>query len=148
MGWEAKPMEKSHRHAHVTWVSPSGNTAYGIIHFALPFPVPASWVVGPFLDEMKIAEGESRLVGQVYEDPQLGGVRFVAEGSKHKTRVNLLTSGFRGWAIYVGTNRGGEEVPQEMRLAEMARERTITGPNGSAGRFWKKFLGRSKEGSE
>src|SRR5690606_28773469 len=35
-GWAAEPLKQSDRHAHQVWMSPTGRTAYGVIHFALP----------------------------------------------------------------------------------------------------------------
>ena len=39
LGWSPDEIKESSRHAHQVWVSPSGKTAYGVIHFSLPFPV-------------------------------------------------------------------------------------------------------------
>ena len=38
-GWTAEPLKKSGRHSHQIWLSPTGETAYGVIHFSLPLPV-------------------------------------------------------------------------------------------------------------
>src|SRR5207302_363635 len=37
--WHPDPLKHSATHAHQVWISPSGHTAYGIIHFKLPLPV-------------------------------------------------------------------------------------------------------------
>src|ERR1700733_14023629 len=39
VGWAAEPLKSSSHHAHQVWLSPSGATAYGVIHFGLPWPV-------------------------------------------------------------------------------------------------------------
>src|SRR5687768_3577614 len=37
VAWAPDPLKSSPRHAHQVWISPSGRTAYGVIHFSLPF---------------------------------------------------------------------------------------------------------------
>ena len=61
------------------------------------------------------------------EDDELPGIRFVAEGSIHKVRVNLMTHGFRGWAFYAGTFTGKPVNQAELELAERAREASVPG---------------------
>ena len=36
VGWQADPLKESDRHTHQVWISPSGNTAYGVIRMKLP----------------------------------------------------------------------------------------------------------------
>jgi hypothetical protein len=132
-GWVADPIKSSEQHKHQVWKSPSGKTAYGIIHFSLPLPVPATWVLDPFLNQMKKSEGEATLIGQPLRDDALPGVRFTAEGGDYRMRINLICKGFRGWAVYAGTLRKEEEVPAELRLAEAARDRTKVGVPSATG---------------
>jgi hypothetical protein len=127
VGWKAEPFKGSERHAHQVWLSPTDKTAYGVIHFGLPLPVPATWVLGSFLDEMKKSEGEANVIGQPTKDDSLPGVRFTVEGGDYKMRINLICKGFRGWAVYAGTRRNQEEIPAELELAEKARENTKVG---------------------
>lgn len=48
-------------------------------------------------------------------------------------RVNMTVRGFEGWAAYAGTHRNEEVAPDELNLAEQARENTIFGlPEGTA----------------
>jgi len=61
------------------------------------------------------------------DDPELPGIRFVAESQIHKVRVNLITHGFRGWALYAGTFAGKAENKAELELAERAREASSPG---------------------
>ena len=61
------------------------------------------------------------------DDRKLGGIRFVADGGRYTIRTNLLTRGWRGWAVYAGTLRGHEIIQQELDQAEVARERTGLG---------------------
>src|SRR5687768_15902774 len=38
-GWTPEPLKASNRHTHQVWISPTGNTAYGVIRMRLPIPV-------------------------------------------------------------------------------------------------------------
>ena len=126
LGWTREPLKSSDRHKHQVWLSPTKNTAYGVIHFKLPLPVGVSLVYWEFLREMKKKEGEATELSRE-DDPSLPGLRFVCEGGRYKMRVNLIVDGFDGWAIYAGTLRAYDEIPSELILAERARERTIIG---------------------
>ena len=126
VGWIPQPLKYSDRHTHQIWLSPSGETAYGAIRFKLPWPVGPRLLLGRFLAEMRRVEQTSTLLSKE-DDPDLPGIRFVAESSIHKVRVNLITHGFRGWAFYAGTNVGHEETKAELELAERAREASSPG---------------------
>src|SRR5438105_1003294 len=39
LGWKADVLKSSERHTHQVWISPSGDTAYGVIQMKLPLPV-------------------------------------------------------------------------------------------------------------
>lgn len=132
-GWAADPIKSSEQHKHQVWKSPTGKTAYGIIHFSLPLPVPATWVLDPFLNEMKKSEGEANLIGAPLRDDALPGVRFTVEGGDYRMRINLICKGFRGWAVYAGTLRKDPEEPAELHLAEVARDRTKVGVPSATG---------------
>jgi hypothetical protein len=128
-GWSAEPLKQSDRHAHQVWLSPTGKTAYGIIHFVLPgfadvFAVPMDWVLRGFLDEMRKDQGEATLISKVRDD-NLPGMRFVAEGGLYRTYTNLIVAGRHGWAIYAGVLRAKPVAPEELELAEHAREQTL-----------------------
>jgi len=128
-GWQPDPIKWSRTHAHQAWVSPSGKTAYGVIRMNLPLPfIGPDMVIRPFMDQMRETEGEARLISRQTDRSLPGpGIRFVAEGGEYRIRANLMTRGFRAWAVYAGTRRGQDEVPAELRLAEQARERTKIG---------------------
>jgi hypothetical protein len=127
VGWRPDPLKASDKHNHQVWISPSGNTAYGIIRFKLPWPVgPELALRHGFLPEMKRTEGEARLLSSE-RDPELPGVRFVAEGGLYRLHTNLITRGWRGWAVYAGTLRSAEIAEDELALAELAREHTTVG---------------------
>jgi hypothetical protein len=126
-GWHADPLKASSRHNHQVWISPSGNTAYGIIRFSMPLPVGAEMALNHgFLPEMRKAEGVATLISSE-RDPELPGLRFIVEGKTYRLRTNLITRGWRGWAIYAGTLVDKEIVPDELALAELARDHTEVG---------------------
>lgn len=147
-GWRAEPLKASDRHNHQLWISPSGNTAFGVIRFKLPLPVGPDMVLRHgFLPEMRRTEGEAKLISS-QRDPDLPGLRFVAEGGKYRLRTNLMTRGWKGWAIYAGTLRAHEIVPDELALAEVAREHTTIGlPRRSAESLSNDSQTRSQPGS-
>jgi hypothetical protein len=126
IGWSMEPLKQTKRHAHQIWLSPTESTAYGVIRFSLPLPVGPDTVLHFFLREMRASEGEARLISK-RRDSELKGLRFVAEGGKYVVRANLTTRGFRGWAVYAGTVRDRDILPNELLLAELARENTETG---------------------
>lgn len=126
-GWIAQPLRKSERHTHQIWLSPSGKTAYGVMHFKLPLPVGVSVVHWEFLREMKKREGEAVEISEKM-DPALPGMRFVCEGGRYVMRVNMTVRGFEGWAAYAGTLRAQAIDEDELSLAEQARENTVFGP--------------------
>lgn len=122
-GWNPDPEKSSANHFHKTWISPTGHTAYGIIRFRMPLPVGHEWALWGFLREMKKNEGEATLLWKHW-DAALPGLRFIAEGGMYVVRTNLFVSGCDGWACYAGTLRGETLVPDELSLAEQAREAT------------------------
>ena len=124
--WRAEPLKQSSSHVHQVWLSPSGKTAYGVIRFNLPLPLGHNFVLRHFLRQMRQSEGEAILLEEQW-DPNLRGIRFVAEGGLYKIRTNLMVRGFRGWAIYAGTLRDQPAQPQELQLAERARDHTAIG---------------------
>jgi hypothetical protein len=125
--WEPDPVKRSRKHVHQAWLSPSGRTAYGVIRMNLPLPFIGPGTVLPrFLNQMRETEGEARLLKR-QDDPRLPGIRFVAEGGKYRLRANLITRGFNAWAVYAGTLRSEPEMPDELQLAEVARDQTRIG---------------------
>jgi hypothetical protein len=127
VGWLPDPIKRSRSHAHLAWLSPTGRTAYGVIRMKLPLPfVGPDTVLPRFLDRMRETEGDARLLSR-RSDGRLPGIRFVAEGGEYRLRANLITRGFRAWAVYAGTLRGQPEAPEELRQAEAAREATKIG---------------------
>jgi len=126
-GWEADKLKQEDNYSHQVWKSPSGNTCYGIIHFGMPLPLPASLVLPKYLDAMKESEGEANVVGQPQKDDALPGIRLTVECGDYRMRTNFICKGFGGWSVYVGTLRNKPEQPAEIELAERAREKTKIG---------------------
>jgi hypothetical protein len=120
----AQPLKLDSRHAHQVWVSPTGDTAYGVIYFTLPIPVSADFVLPFFMRAMKAKEGEAILISKV-DDPHLPGVQFEAEGGLYHIQANLITAGFEGWSVYAGRLRTRQPNEHELSLARSARERTV-----------------------
>jgi hypothetical protein len=125
-GWVEQPIQISSECTQQIWISPSGRTSYGIIHFGLPFPVAHEILLFFFLAEMRKTEGEANLVSKQFDDA-LPGLRYVARGGRYTVHSNLLVSGFDGWVVYAGTLTNDPVEPDEFILAERAREQTKTG---------------------
>jgi hypothetical protein len=131
IGWKPDPLKHTSAHTHQVWISPTGATAYAVIHFSLPFPVGINLALTGFLNQMKSTSGQAILDSRE-DDPQLGGIRFVAEGGHYKIRTNFFVEGWEGWAVYAGTLRNLPENSEELDLAVLAREHTIIGrPSGT-----------------
>jgi hypothetical protein len=126
IGWIARPLRTGPNNVHQVWRSPTGDTAYGVIHFRMPLPVGQNLALSGFLGQMKKAEGVATLLDR-QDDPNLPGIRFVAEGGLHTLRGNLIVNGWEGWAIYAGTKRGQPINQKEIDLAIAAREHTRVG---------------------
>ena len=125
-GWKQDPTKKGWNNIHKVWLSPTRETAYGVIHFSMPLPVGANLALGGFLKEMKKTEGTANLLSK-QDDPKLPGIRFVAEGGKYCIHAYLMVNGWQGWAIYAGTLRGVADPPDELDMATRAREYTKVG---------------------
>jgi hypothetical protein len=126
VGWKPDPLKKNDVHTHQVWHSPSGATAYGVIHFKLPLPVGENLALQGFMAHMKQTEGEATLLQQE-RDPNLPGIRFVAEGGKYRIRANLIVGDWEAWAIYAGTFRNQKPIESELDKAIRAREHTRVG---------------------
>ncbi len=126
VGWKPKALKVGANNVRQTWVSPTGSTAYGVIFFKLPLPAGLNLVLAGFLNEMKATEGQATLISR-QDDPNLPGLRFVAEGGLHRIRANLIVDGWEGWAVYAGTFRSRPVVENELETAIRARENTHVG---------------------
>jgi hypothetical protein len=125
-GWAPEPLKESSRHRHQIWLSPTGSTAYGVIHFSLPLPVGPEMVLRAFLREMQKQEGAADLLDKA-SDPALPGLRFEARGKLYHLWGNLMVSGWEGWAVYAGSRTGAPIMRSELELAATARESTRVG---------------------
>src|SRR5689334_21014815 len=125
-GWQPDPVKSSDAHKHQVWLSPTGHTAYGVIHFSLPLPVGHDVALWGFLRQMRASEGDAQLLEKQW-DPNLRRMQFVAEGGKYVIRTNLFVRGTTGWAVYAGTLKNQPVDPDELELAVQARENTRLG---------------------
>ena len=128
IGWKPEPLKSSPTHRHQVWLSPTGDTAYGVIYFDLPLPIGVDLALWGFLTEMKKTEGEANLLFR-RNDLALPGLRFVAEGGLYTIRCTLRVDGFHGWVVYAGTLRSRPVNSAELKKAELARDQTRTGNN-------------------
>ncbi len=125
LGWTLDNEGGDDRSHHRTWVSPTGKTAYGVVFFKLPIPVGHELALEyGFLPEMKKNAGEANLIAKQW-DEQIEGLRFEVEGGPYYLRTSFFVRGLQGWAIYAGTRRDQPIEPAELKLAEVAREKTV-----------------------
>jgi hypothetical protein len=126
IGWKPDALKTGPNHIHEVWLSPSGATAYGVIHFTMPLPIGLNLALSGFLSEMKTTEGEAKLLSRE-DDANLPGIRFVAEGGLYRIHANLIIDGWDGWTVYAGTFRAKPVAPDEFDTAVRARENTHVG---------------------
>lgn len=125
-GWKPQPLKSTPDHNDQVWLSPTGDTAYGVIHFRMPLPVGADLAYIGFLSHMKKMQGEAIVLDR-HDDPDLPGVRFVAKGGLYVIRANLKVLGWDGWTVYAGTLKSGPILPNELDFAVRARDHTRVG---------------------
>jgi hypothetical protein len=92
----------------------------------MPLPVGHNLALWGFLREMRRTEGEAELISKQW-DENSGFLRFVAQGGLYVVRTNLSVSGTHGWACYAGTLKNEPIEPDELELAQIAREHTRFG---------------------
>ncbi|MCS7034024.1 MAG: hypothetical protein NZ561_08520 [Phycisphaerae bacterium] len=126
-GWleQEKPSDRPNVR-HVVWISPSGRTAFGVLRFRLPLPLPHEPLLWVFLHEMKRNEGEATILSKAW-DRALPGLRFEVEGGKYRLRTSFRIRGLEGWMVYAGTLRNQPVDSTELHQAESAREATKFG---------------------
>src|SRR5688500_3520143 len=124
--WTMDAPKITDRHAHLAWISPTGDTAYGVIYARIPSYVPVavmpaevghSQVVGRVMVEVRADEGEATLLGKSW-DEDADELHFVAEGGLYRVDSVLTVRGLSAWTLYVGRLREREENPAEVELAE------------------------------
>jgi hypothetical protein len=121
--WQIDKFDADAQHSHVVWLSPTRDTAYGIVMMNLPLPVSPEIVLWAFLGHMKAADRRADLLRQS-SAPELPGLRFEAESGLYHIRVNLTVHNWRAWAVYAGTLIDKPENADELSLAEKARDQT------------------------
>jgi len=122
-GWRADPLRVDVQHAHAVWVSPTGDTAYGVILMNLPLPVGPEMVLWGFLHRLREVDRRGELHLKV-DAPDLPGLRFVAQSGQYLLRVNLTVRGWHAWAVYAGSRNSRPVNPFELELAQRARDHT------------------------
>lgn len=124
VGWREDRTSHDARHEHVTWVSPEGGTAYGIIFFRMPLPAGANLAFNiGFLPTMRREDGYAIVHEKAWDDAERG-LRIKVEGKTYTVRSLFRTRGLRGWSVYAGTLNGKPLEPANLKLAEQAREAT------------------------
>ena len=132
LGWAAEPLKKTNKSEHQVWISPTGDTAYGVLNVRHLLMALASneRILSEFLDGMRATEGAAELV-EKQNDPAIaggrGGIRFIARGGKYTVRANLTSAGRDAWIWYAGTLSGAPVRDDELRTAEIARDQTVVG---------------------
>ena len=126
LGWRPDDIKQNARHVHQVWLSPSGNTAYGVIVMKLPWPVGPDLLLWAFLDRMKDTDGQAQVLVK-QKDDKLPGFHLVLNGNQYCLRCNLIVHNWRAWAVYAGTVRSAPIFQDELELAEKARDDTVVG---------------------
>jgi hypothetical protein len=128
IGWRIDRDDKTDRHSHTVWVSPTGQTAYGVLFFRLPFPVGHELALSRgFFPQMRREAGSLNIISQFWDD-NIEGIRFEVDAGIYRMRATFFVRGMRGWAVYAGTKREATVVESELKLAEWAREQTVVDP--------------------
>lgn len=134
VGWAEKPLRADVRHVHASWISPSGDTAYGVILINLPLPVGPEMVLWGFLNKLRETDQEGELHAQT-NAPDLPGLRFIAESGQYLLNVSLTVRGWHAWAVYAGSLKSRPINARELEMAQRARDHTrvaLPGPSASA----------------
>lgn len=134
-GWKMDPPKITARHAHLAWLSPTGDSAYGVILGHIPWWVPVglmSWrtlheeSLQQFLANMKSDQGEATLLERQW-DSQARKMRFEAAGGLYRIDCTMTVRGYAAWIVYVGRLREHEPNEPELAVARKAREATRVG---------------------
>lgn len=134
-GWTMDPPKLGERHTHLAWISPTRDTAYGVIYATIPGFVPVALmplrmlhdqVLERIMAAMKEDQGEARLLSKRW-DAGADKMRFQAEGGLYRIDCVLTVRRYSAWTVYVGRLRQREENPREIATAEKARQATLVG---------------------
>jgi hypothetical protein len=130
-GWQLDPPKINDERTHLTWLSPTGDTAYGVVYFQLPLIaalVPSRRMVHEravdgYIDAFRADAGDAELLEEAW-DAQREAMRLVAEGGPYTVRSILTLRGRSGWSVYAGTLRDEPVNDPELAVAIRAREAT------------------------
>lgn len=130
-GWKLDPPKVSDRHVHLVWLSPSGDTAYGVIYFKVPvYTFATEWfhnvAFGKFLEQMRADQGEA-IVHDKRWDAQARRIAYDVEGGLYRINALLSVRGKSGWSVYAGRLRERAANAAELALAERSRDATRVG---------------------
>jgi hypothetical protein len=140
-GWTMDPPKVSDERTHLTWLSPSRDTAYGVVYFSVPTIATllpeGRWLheqaVGKYVEGFQEEEPDAELVDNEWDD-RLNAMRVEVEGGPYHVRSILALRGGSGWNVYAGSTRGEPIVEEEYDLAVQAREATRFGLDAAGGR--------------
>jgi hypothetical protein len=133
--WTLDPPKVSSRHVHLAWISPSGDTAYGVIYASIPGYIPVALmptrllhqeVLERVMIEMRRDQGEAVLLDSKWNDRERQ-MTFEAAGGLYHVDSVLRVRGWSAWTLYVGRLRAREPNRPEIELASRARSRTQVG---------------------
>ncbi len=138
--WELDPPKIDDERSHLTWLSPTGDTAYGVVFFQLPRIV--AFVPGGeflhnraadgYMEALQEETGEATLIEKQWVDEEQA-MRMEAEGGPYHIRSVMRIRGLTGWSVYAGTLRDREVNEEELDLAVRAREATRVGMDAAGG---------------
>lgn len=121
-GWTMKANTADPRAEHIVWTGPSGNTAFGVIFFRLPWPIGHDLTVRyGVLPEARRREGTAELLAKQW-DPEIEGLRFTIRTPKYTAETKMFVRGTRGWAAYSGFQTTRPVNQEELEQAARARE--------------------------
>ncbi len=75
MGWGEDPLRADARHAHAVWLSPTRDTAYGVVLMYLPLPVGPDTVLWGFLNHLRESDHAADLISKE-RAPDLPGLHL------------------------------------------------------------------------
>jgi hypothetical protein len=122
-GWRRDKFDVDAKHTHAVWLSPTGDTAYGVVLMNLPLPVGPETVLWGFLSRLRATDNQADLLSKE-RAPDLPGLRFVAESGQYIIRVNLTVRDWHAWAVYAGSMKSRSVNQAELDLAALARDHT------------------------
>jgi len=126
-GWTPLPLQNDSRHTEILWVSPSTDTAYGIVHINLPLPVGligVDRILQGILDDMVAKQKMATVLGR-QDDDKLPGLHVDIKGGEYHVRGDLTAISWEAWFVYASTSNDDPIHQKELDLAESARDHTI-----------------------